>query len=236
MWTLLLALAMSLQAHAKLFRNSYVSFELPPNWNCNIPDKGGTEWVCTGKYQQKNVKEAIIVLTAKEAGAADTLTNYQNLLKSPRRVPGATAKSNVKVVSVKTRQIAGHTWVDALHLGGEVNSYYTRYLATLKDRLAILVTFTAHKAHYTKYSNDFLKAVESLRVVASKDLLADRPNLAQRGQHEVIGGPMTTGIPVDPMATALPEEPKSGDMTMKLIAIAMILGAAGIIYWRKRKG
>ena len=56
---ILLLLSLALPAQAELFRNAYVSFELPPNWACKLEK---TEWVCTSKYA-KNVKEAIIVLT-----------------------------------------------------------------------------------------------------------------------------------------------------------------------------
>ena len=31
---------------AKLFRNAYVQFELPAQWNCNLE---GTEWVCSSQ-------------------------------------------------------------------------------------------------------------------------------------------------------------------------------------------
>lgn len=64
-----------------------------------------------------------------------------------------------------------HTWIDGMHFASEVPNYYTRYLATTKDKIAILVTFSAHKAHYAKYSNDFFRAIESLRVVATKNLM-----------------------------------------------------------------
>ena len=53
-----------------------------------------------------------------------------------------------------------------MHLGSEVPYYYTRYLATVKVQIAILVTFSAHQRYYTKYSNDFFKAILSLRVNA----------------------------------------------------------------------
>src|SRR5690606_2019872 len=131
----------------------------------------GTEWVCVSQFSQKS-KEAIIILTAKEVGPTDTFQAYTAHLKTARTLPGPRGNpAQSKVYQVTQRQISGHPWVDGMHMGSEVTSYYTRYLATIKDRIAILVTFSAHKAHYTKYSNDFLKAIQSLRVVTSKDLL-----------------------------------------------------------------
>ncbi|RYZ85297.1 MAG: outer membrane protein assembly factor, partial [Proteobacteria bacterium] len=51
------------------------------------------------------------------------------------------------------------------HLSSEVQNYFTRYLASIKGRIAVLVTFSAHKQFYTKYSQDFFKAVSTLRVI-----------------------------------------------------------------------
>jgi hypothetical protein len=162
-------------AQAARFHNAYTSFELPPNWKCQ---REHTETVCTSRYGKKS-KEAIIILTAKEAGPSDSFANYLNYLKTPKTILTKAGKPNQsKLLHVKDRNIANHKWVDGMHLGSEVTSYYTRYLATIKDRIAILVTFSAHQAHYTKYSKDFIRAIESLRVVATKDLLANRPNLA----------------------------------------------------------
>lgn len=170
---LVFVLLLSGTAHAKLFRNAYVSFELPPNWNCKLE---GSEWVCENDFAAKT-KEAIIILTAKEVGPTDTLPAYLAHLQTPRNLPGrggVPAKS--QIIHVKERMISNHMWIDGMHLGSEVGPYFTRYLATIKDRIAILVTFSAHKEHYTKYSADFIKAVESLRVVATKDTLGGRGN------------------------------------------------------------
>jgi len=217
-------------ARAERFINSYVSFELPPNLNCNLD---GTEWICVSKFA-KNVKEAIIVLTAKEAGPTDSLINFESQIKTPRALPNKTgASTNSKVLSVKARQIGGHPWVDGLHEGSEITSYYTRYVATVKERLAILVTFSAHKAHYTKYSNDFLKAVESLKVIASRDLVQGSASAPQMGRQEIIGGP---GVPIiGGGEVAPPPAPTKNDGMTKILAGALIAAAILILVWRRSK-
>src|SRR5882757_6856334 len=81
-------------ASAKRFRNAYVSFELPPNWNCKLE---GAEWVCENDYSKKQ-KEAIIILTAKEVGPSDSLAAYMSHLQTARVLPdskGAPQKSKV---------------------------------------------------------------------------------------------------------------------------------------------
>lgn len=220
------ALLAAPSAQAKRFRNAYVSFELPKNWDCKLE---GAEWVCESTYTKK-VREAIIILTAKEVGPADTLSAYEAHLKTPRMVPGKDgAPQRSQVLHVKKRLIAGHLWIDGMHLGSEVGPYFSRYLATIKERIAILVTFSAHKEHYTKYSQDFLAAINSLRVVATKDLLSkrDRPDDVRRS-NETIGAPIGNHIPLLGEGESMPAENSGGsDLFVNLILIALILGAIG---------
>lgn len=232
----LLLSTFSFHASAKRFRNAYVSFELPANWDCKLE---GAEWVCESTYTKK-IREAIIILTAKEVGPADTLAAYEAHLQTPRMVPakdGTPQKS--QVIHVKKRLIANHLWMDGMHLGSEVGPYFTRYLATIKERIAILVTFSAHKEHYTKYSQDFLRAIDSLRVVASKDLLSRRGNTAGvRGSNETIGAPIGNHIPLLGDPNSLPEEGSGGgsSLFLNILLIAILLGAVGgYLYLRTKK-
>ena len=163
----LFILLLSSPASAKLFKNSYVSFELPPNWACK---QEGFEYVCINNFSKKQ-KEAIIILTAKKRGPQDSLKNYQVHLQTAREMSnykGRPYKSKVK--SVRQRKVNGVDWIDALQLGSEVQTYYTRYAVTIKDSLGVLVSFSAHKDHYSKYSSDFIKAIQSLKVIAPKEL------------------------------------------------------------------
>src|SRR5690606_21692674 len=112
----LLFCAIAVPASAKLFQNSYVSFELPPNWDCKLD---GTEYVCTNNYA-KQAKEAIIILTAKEVGPTDSYAAYAQHLKTPRTLPDRTGKMiPSKVLNTSERQIEGHKWVDGMHMGSE---------------------------------------------------------------------------------------------------------------------
>ena len=149
-------------SYGKRFSTTYVSFELLNNWHC-YPE--GTEWICSNKLNRSKASEAVIILTAKEKGPADNLPQYLKHLKTPREVSdkkGNNIKS--KVFHTKQRQIHNHLWVDGFHQGSEVPSYHTRYLITTKDKMAVLVTYSAHKNHYTKYASDFSKSISSLRL------------------------------------------------------------------------
>lgn len=157
-------------AHAKTFRNAYVSFDLLDRWDCALEQ---TEWVCRTGGTGDN-REAIIILTAKEVGPSDSLSGYEQHLKTPRSIFSRTGQPiQSQILKVEQRNINQHPWVDGMHLGSEIPNYYSRYLATTKDKIAVLVTFSAHKTHYSKYSNDFYKAIESLRVIATKSLMGD---------------------------------------------------------------
>ncbi len=229
----LFAVFFSLGADAKLFSNSYLSFEMPPNWDCR---REGTEWLCVSQFSAK-AKEAIIILTAKEVGPTDSLSAYMGHLKEPRTLPSKAGPSTPsKVMHVQQRNINNHPWVDGLHMGSEVSTYYTRYLATVKERIAILVTFSAHRSHYTQYSNDFIRAIDSLRVVAGPGMMA-RPDPNKDG-----GGKGQIGLPLpgpnQNQFEQFPDEDSSGGAgkMRKLMGLALIILAIGLfIYLRSRK-
>lgn len=227
----------SLSAQAKVFRNAYVAFELPDSWKCSLEH---TEWVCRSE-SDKESKEAIIILTAKEVGPTDSFASYTQHLNTPQtaQTQGAAATPSRIIYPPKQVKINEHVWIDGLHMGSEVPNYFTRYLATIKDRIAILVTFSAHKNFYTKYSQDFFKAVMSLRVIATKNLLNDPKLGPLRPGSETLGAPIGAAMPADMMGSeAMPEDGSgSGTKTKSvLFAIAIILAAAaGYVLLKMRK-
>lgn len=229
---LIMGLLICSTAHAKRFRNAYVSFELPPNWNCKLE---GSEWVCENDFAQRT-KEAIIILTAKEVGPTDTMPAYLAHLQTPRSIPGRGGQPmKSQIIHVKERMIGNHMWVDGMHLGSEVGPYFTRYLASIKDRISILVTFSAHKEHYTKYSADFIKAVESLRVVATKDTLGERAGGPSRS-GETIGAPIGQNLPSYDNEGLPPEgAPGKGGKYLNLLLLAILLGAVGAYFYFKNR-
>lgn len=229
---LLAALLIANSAHAKRFRNAYISFELPPNWNCKLE---GSEWVCENDFSAKT-KEAIIILSAKEVGPTDTLPAYLAHLQTPRTLQGrGGVVSKSKIVHVKERMISNQMWIDGMHEGSEVGPYFTRYLATIKDRIAILVTFSAHKQHYTKYSGDFIKAVESLRVVATKDTLGDRGGSGGGRAGETIGAPIGQNIPSFDSEGLPGESSGKGNKYFNLLILALLAGAIGFYFFGRSK-
>lgn len=226
----LIVILLSFSAQAKVFRNAYIAFEMPETWKCSLEQ---TEWVCRSE-QNKESKEAIIILTAKEVGPTDSFPLYETHLNSPISVNSKAGATQSKIVyKSKNVKINDQTWIDSLHLGSEVSNYFTRYLATIKDKIAILVTFSAHKQYYTKYSQDFFKAVMSLRVIASKNLLS-KPELGPiRPGSETLGGPIGSAMPSDMMQSE--GTTKKGGNKSLLLGGALLLLALGVYIFLKKK-
>ena len=225
--TSLALILLTFSAQAKVFRNAYIAFEMPETWKCVLEQ---TEWVCRSE-QSKEAKEAIIILTAKEVGPTDSFPLYADHLDKPIPLTlktGGTVDSKI-VYKSKNVQINDQAWIDGLHLGSEVPNYFTRYLATIKDKIAILITFSAHKQYYTKYSQDFFKAVMSLRVIASKNLLS-KPDLGTvRPGSETLGTAIGGAMPNDLLgADDLGGGGKAGGSDKAMyFGIALILAAIG---------
>lgn len=226
----------AVSANAKLFKNSYLSFDLPERWNCSSE---GTEWICRSEDQVSS-KEAIIIFTAKEVGPSDTIDQYESYLKTPKTSTtekGQPIQSQVKIVQ-KT-SLADQTWVDGLHLSSEIPNYYTRYLATTKGRIAILVTFSAHVSVYTKYSADFLNAIKSLRVIATPDLFQPKSLVSGDGGELLGAGGGGIGMGAGQLGTNLPEPTKNSGKKEKLFGFGLVLVALGVFMFlrlrRKKK-
>ena len=233
---------------AKVFRNSYVSFELPSKWSCYLEN---TAWICRYAIskscigpgaskklcatQRKKTREAIIILAAKETGPKDTFKEYYNHLKTPRPlVLKGGRRSASKIIHVKPVSLVKQKWIDGMHLGSEIPHYYTRYLATVKGNIAVLVTFSAHKLFYTKYSSEFFRAIKSLRLVATRSSMVPKSQLKSKGVGTLgvnIGAHLNTAI------DDASEEGFDGDVGESdggqpyLLIVAIILAILGVFVW-----
>ena len=215
-------------ASARLWNNSYVSFELPDRWSCIIKQ---TEWVCEGQGESK--REAVIILTAKEVGVQDSIDQYETYLNVPKSIVGPKGNPLLsRRVYTKEKKYNQHKWVDSLHENSEVPNFYTRYLATTKKNIAILVTFTSRQSLFTKYELAFKRAVQSLRVVAPDRLLEDDPsgyNLAGAGGGGSVGGSIQSAFPLDLYSDEeLPDEPTAKQQRMKKLFMLLLLSIGGI--------
>lgn len=159
-------------SNATVFRNSYISFKLPPNWNCQ---RAGTEWICKDS-KQKTPYEAIIVLTAKERDhKMDNLKAYETYLKKTRRLSTRKGTQTSIVNHVRRVNFGQHTWLDAMHLHGEIASHYTRYLVTTYNQIAVLLSFSVQKEAYIKYNRLFSNVMKSMKLLSPEDSFKSMP-------------------------------------------------------------
>lgn len=223
----LFAVLLSFTAQAKEFKNSYVSFEVPDTWTCA---QEGVAWTCTPQGPVDS-KEAVIVLAAKVAGPEDNLINFKTYLEAPKKLPtkvGTPMPS--KVMYAQERMLAQTKWVQAQHLGSEIQEFYTLYLATVKDQLAILVSFSAERNRYAKYNPVFDSAIKSLKIVANQQLLFPKGKLAQ---GETIG--IVTGGPTDASDMLPPPPRKKSSFTFILIVLGIVIAGAAVYFTKRKK-
>lgn len=223
-----IALLFSLNTQAKLFSNSYVSFELPPNWSCKV---AGTEWVCRSSDKDQ-ARQAIIVLTAKEQGPNDNFAYYNQYLKTPKTPKNrdGSISTRSKVMHLKTVQITNHAWVDGLHLGSLLPKFYSRYLVTIKDGIAILVTFSAKKEFYTQYSQHFFNTIKSLKVTTQ----AKQRQANIKGADEALGVDLGAAMDDDSWGTKKKKK-KSSNMWLYGLALSMA-SVGGYLLYKRQNG
>ena len=234
-------LLFSFSSHARTFKNAYISFEMLDTWKCKLEQ---TEWVCRSEDPQES-KEAVIILTAKEKGPSDSFPIYQEHMAKPMTLNlksgGATQSKVVKPPREETYN--GHIWLNAMHVNSEVQNYYTLYAATVKDQIAILITFSAHTSHFAKHGANFNKTIQSLRVIATKDILSQRDLGPIRGSGEFLGDGISQAIPSDLLAgdDELSSSGKKGLLQNEMfLGFLLLLLAAGAyigvkVYQNKNK-
>ena len=110
--------------------------------------------------------EAILVVVNKDKDPTDdTFDKYMSYLKKPREMRDLVGKKYLsKVTYVRKRNIQGQTWIDSLHHGSEIPGFRTRYIATHKEKIAALVTYSIADSVYTKYSKVLDGVVSSMLI------------------------------------------------------------------------
>jgi len=228
-------LAFGANAQATRFANQFTEFELPPQWQCNLE---GAEWVCQSSNEAKK-RDAIIVLAAKLKGDQDSLDQYLTYLKAAKTynsVQGKPVKSDPKYA--KTINLNGQAWVDSLHLESEIPGFYTRYLATVKQDIGVLVTYSINKAKYQEYLGDFETMVKTLQVFrktgginiqsADKNLF-DTKIPTSMTESTVFPNANPQGGGEEAPA---PAPPKQDDFTLYLV---LGLAVVGFILWKRKR-
>ena len=236
-WVLLLVgvTLFSASAEAARFANQFIEFELPPKWQCVLE---GAEWICQNEDPEKK-REAIIILAAKLRGDQDSLDQYQKLLNEPKSftsIQNKLVKSDRKYS--KMIQLNDHSWVDALHLESEIPGYYTRYLATIKEDIGVLVTYSINKDKYAQYLNDFENLVKTLRVFRKSGGLNAAPADSNLFANTSIPSSIseTSVFPTRGQQTGGGQASGADGDGSSLLWLVLGVGVIGFVIWRRRRG
>lgn len=146
------------------YKTSYLKFSSDILLNC-VPTKLGTT-ICVANTPDHK-ENVLITFASKIPGPKDNFKDYKTHLKKEqtnRSPAGKDFKS--KISFLKESRIENVNWVDALHKGGEIENYFTRYLATVHNGVAVVFAVTIVEEKYKKYSLWLKKLVNSLRVLA----------------------------------------------------------------------
>src|SRR5471030_1647928 len=94
-------------AQAKSFANTYVSFDIPDDWQCSLEE---TEYVCKPPADADGKYSMIAILTAKEVGPMDSPQLYIQHLQDDV----GTAAGVETVRAPKSTLIGQVIWLDAI--------------------------------------------------------------------------------------------------------------------------
>ena len=123
---------------------------------------------------------------------------------------GQTFTSQVSLI--KYKDIEATQWVDAIHLSSEVKDFYTRYLATVKNGIAILVTYSVSKSKNALYAAELNKMASSIKVLAKAPQLGGPPKPPEKKEmpHPPPTPPIKGGEqqPTQPPAKIIINQPK----------------------------
>jgi hypothetical protein len=131
---------------------------LPEGWKCDLE---GSEFVCEPTHPKGHKVSMIIILAAKYQGDFDTFPKYMEYLSKNKSVTGGTSLVDGPKVN---NAIGNLSWVEATHYGSELKGFYTVYLATVTDGLAVLVTFSASKNDYPQSRDMIRPCIQSLGI------------------------------------------------------------------------
>jgi hypothetical protein len=224
---------------AKTFKTPFIRFELPPNWDCKQEE--AADWVC----QPDNIaerSEAIVVVVTKEANDVDdVLEKYQEYLQTPRDMRdlvGNPYQSQVRFT--KRRTIIDTEWIDSLHLGSEIPGFYTRYVASRKEKISGLITYSIAESAYAKYASLLDRMIDSAQIYFDPKAFDEARNsnpgslLGSRGRN--LKGRMDPKLDseTNPNSSSGDGSPLDVEQIGALVFLALVIGY--VVYKRKKRG
>jgi hypothetical protein len=220
-------------SEAKRFQTEFVSLDLPTNWDCK---KEEIDWVCQSDNLAERSEALVIIVTKAVNEVDDSLEKYKEVLgqtRPMRDLLGNSYTSEVRYVNEK--DIRGHLWIDSLQLGPEIPGFYSRYVASIEDKVAALITYSVAQSVYPKYAQTLDAMIDSMEIKfdskAFEDALATRPG-------SLIGKGRSSSQRLAPTLEGTSTQTSSASEGMDTGQIAGILiaaGAVGYLIWKRKQ-
>ncbi|MFM8270484.1 MAG: hypothetical protein ACKN9V_09880 [Pseudomonadota bacterium] len=228
---LFLILLVSWTVQAK--QTSYLSFEEPPGWKCDLSSQG--VFLCESPNEQQR-RDSLILVFAAAATDFDSLSSYESYLKKTKTIMDESGKPiESKVTFVRKRNINGFEWMDSLQQNSELPGFWTRYVATVQKPLAILVTYVVSEHQYTELTPAFERMVASLKPVTNFKFAQNQNDLALPGTE--LGGVLKSHFEKKPLKkNPVPAEASKPSSSSNFLYIILGVFLMGLILMRlKRK-
>ena len=213
--------------HAKVLETSYLTTQIPDNWDCQLANK---QWVC--RIQQKGYDSRVVVsLTGKPTSPEESMDNFLSHLSTPKTITSKTGHSFVsKVVSSKKVLVNNTEWVESIHFEGEVPNYYTHYMVTINGGITIVLRFSAHEDIFETMKPYFTSIILNTRL---KKLGPIAPlKKTPQGQPLRQASPPTASESGPDLPTA--QKPKNFSKLILLSLILIAVVAIFFLYIRKK--
>ncbi len=223
---LLFCLVVSQQGIA--LQTAYVKFDHPEGWKCELAEG---VWICQSTLDPDR-KESLVMSIAALASEWDSIENFDDYLKQARVIKNDAEESLTSEVSyTRRRNLNGHVWIDSLQHNSELPGFWTRYLATVNQKLAILITYIVSDEHYSKLAPQFERMVVSLTLM--NDSGGGSPSVQGDG---ALPGPERLGPSNELLKSRLnvKRESIAPPKTSFGIPLVVLGVAVGFLFWRRK--
>jgi hypothetical protein len=219
---------------------AYATFDHPEGWRCELSQG---VWICQSTREPER-KESVVLSIATMATEWDTLDHYEQYLKQTRIIQDEQGHSlTSKVTYVRKRNINGTNWVDSLQHNSELPGFWSRYVATVHNKLAILITYIVSDEQYSKMAPEFERMVSSLKPNAEFDLnIASKqgepplPGATKIGalQKSILSERLNVKKAATPNENAREVSSEDGNYANYIIMVVGLI-AIYLVFFRKRK-
>jgi hypothetical protein len=216
-------------------KTAYVSFDQPEKWQCELSQG---VWICQSNLETDR-RESVILSIATVASEWDSVENYEEYLKKVRTIQdeeGKTLSTDIKYV--RKRNINGFWWVDSLQFNSELPGFWARYLATVQNKYAILITYIVSDEHYKQLAPQFERMIASLKPnkeldlnIASKQDGGGIPGANIMGRREEIIKNLLNAHKSKPKEQVVP----AGNMVSIFLGLILAVVIGAYIVLRRRK-